>query len=166
MRFAAVLSVLIMTGSFSAPAAAQKAAQKATPAAVKTSGAGPRTVELIATDDMTYSLSTITARPGEQLRIRLTSRGVIPKVAMAHNVVILKMGTDALKFVNEGAPHRATDFIAPALQSAVIAKTPFAGPGETVHVVFTVPARVGKYPFICTFAGHYQAGAKGTLVVR
>jgi uncharacterized cupredoxin-like copper-binding protein len=52
------------------------------------------------------------------------------------------------------------------MNGAVIAKTPFAGPGETVQAVFTVPAKPGKYPFICTFAGHYQAGMKGTLVVK
>ena len=61
---------------------------------------------------------------------------------------------------------RATDFIPPAMKGRVIAKTAFAGPGETVHVTFTVPDRPGRYPYICTFAGHYQAGMKGTLVVK
>jgi len=57
---------------------------------------------------MKYSLTTIRARPGESLRIRLVSRGTVPKVAMAHNVVILKSGTDVVKFVNEGAAFRRT----------------------------------------------------------
>jgi len=58
------------------------------------------------------------------------------------------------------------DFIAPARKDAVIARTAFVGPGETGEVTFTVPGKPGKYPYICTFAGHYQAGMKGTLVVR
>jgi azurin len=126
----------------------------------------PRTVTIVATDDMKYNVTTIDAKPGETLRIRLVARGVIPKVAMAHNVVVLKLGTDIDKLLKEGAPHRANDFIPPSMNAAVIAKTPFAGVGETVQVVFTVPTKPGKYPYICTFAGHYQAGMKGTLVVK
>jgi uncharacterized cupredoxin-like copper-binding protein len=41
-----------------------------------------------------------------------------------------------------------------------------AGPGDTVQVTFTVPSKPGRYPFICTFVGHYQAGMTGTLVVK
>jgi hypothetical protein len=37
-----------------------------------------------------------------------------------------------------GATHRTTDFIAPETKSQVLAATPFAGPGETVDVTFTV----------------------------
>ena len=126
----------------------------------------PRTIQIVGTDDMKYSLTTITAKPGETLQVRLTSKGVMPKVAMAHNFVLLKIGTDILKLLQEGAPHRATDFIAPASMSSVIAKTTLAGPGVTVQVTFKAPAKPGQYPFICTFAGHYQAGMKGTLIVK
>ena len=126
----------------------------------------PRTVTIVGTDDMKYNVTTIEAKAGHTLRIRLVVRGVMPKVAMAHNVVVLKRGTDIDKLVKEGAPHRNNDFIPPSMNASVIAKTPFAGPGETVQVVFTVPEKPGKYPFICTFAGHYQAGMKGTLVVK
>lgn len=142
-------------------------AQTARPAA--TAGKKPaamRTIDIIGSDEMKYSVTTITARPGEQIRIRLIARGVIPKIAMAHNFVLLKPATDIVKLLTAGAPHRESDFIPPAMMDAVLAKTGFAGPGETVQVVFTVPAKPGSYPYICTFAGHYQAGMKGTLVVK
>jgi azurin len=126
----------------------------------------PRTIDIVGTDDMKYSVNTITAKPGETIRIRLAAKGVIPKVAMAHNVVVLKIGTDILKLLKEGAPHRATDFIPPSMMSSVLARTTMAGVGETVQVTFKVPEKPGKYPYICTFAGHYQAGMKGTLVVK
>lgn len=142
------------------------AAALASPAVVRTAADPPKTIDIIGTDDMKYSVSTITAKPGEQIRIRLMAKGKLPKVAMAHNFVLLKIGTDILKFLAEGAPHRATDFIAPGLMSSVLAKTPLAGPGEAVQVTFTAPKKPGKYPYICTFAGHYQAGMKGTLVVK
>jgi azurin len=124
-----------------------------------------RLVEITATDDMKYSLTTIVAEPGERLRIQLRSLGVIPKVAMAHNVVVLEIDTDIDTLLKDGAPYRDTDFIPPSMSDKVIAKTALAGPGETVGVTFVVPEIPGEYPFICTFAGHYQAGMRGTLVV-
>jgi azurin len=151
-RLLAALSLLVSV-SFGHPAVA--------PSADPT-----RSVDIIGSDDMKYSITTLTARRGEVLRIRLISKGIIPKVAMAHNVVVLKLGTDILKLLKDGAPNRETDFIPPAMMSSVIAKTPFAGPGESVQVTFMVPAKPGEYPFLCTFAGHYQAGMKGTLIVK
>jgi azurin len=125
-----------------------------------------RTVTIIGTDDMKFSIPRINARRGERLRVRLEARGALPKVAMAHNFVLLKIGTDIDKFVLEGALHRDKDFIPPSMASFVIAKTALAGANERVEVVFTVPTTPGMYPFICTFSGHYQAGMKGVLVVK
>jgi azurin len=126
----------------------------------------PRTIDIVGGDDMKYNVTTITARAGEPLRLRLVSKGTLPRIAMAHNVVVLKVGTDLAKFINDGASFRDTDFIPPAMKGAVIAKTPFAGPGETVQVFFSAPSKPGSYPFVCTFSGHFQAGMKGTLIVK
>jgi azurin len=171
MRLLSVMfTFIVASGLLTVPAAAQvrkAAAPGGNPAALARTAADPvRVVDIVATDDMKYSLSTITARRGETLKIRLMVKGVIPKVAMAHNVVVLKIGTDVLTLVKDGAPHRTTDFIPPAMKDAVIAKTPLAGAGETVQVSFTVPAKPGAYPVICTFAGHYQSGMKATLIVK
>ena len=124
-----------------------------------------RTIELAATDTMQFSSRTIEARPGETLRIVVKSTGSMPKIAMAHNFVLLAPGTDPASFANEGAMHRSADFIAPGLASRVLFKTPMAGAGETVEVTFTVPGP-GSYPFLCTFPGHVAAGMSGTLVVQ
>ena len=102
----------------------------------------PRTIEIVGTDDMKYSVTTIKARPGEPIRIKLVSKGTLPRVAMAHNVVVLKADTDVARFIADGAPFRITDFIPPTMKDAVIAKTPFAGPGQTVEVSFTAPPPV------------------------
>jgi azurin len=128
--------------------------------------AAARTVEIVGGDDMKYDVTTIEAKPGEQLRIQLTAKGTMPKVAMAHNVVVLQLGTDAMAFVNAGMTSRDTDFIAPAMKDQVLAATKLAGNGETVEVTFTVPEKPGEYPFVCTFPGHFAAGMKGTLVVK
>lgn len=149
----------------SAPAFAQ--ARKSTaPAISDRAPSAVRTVTITSGDDMKYSLTRITARRGETLRIRLSATGAIPKIVMAHNVVIVKPGTNLPKFIEAGAPFRAEDFIAPTLKGAVLAQTRLAGPGETVELIFKVPAKPAIYPFVCTFAGHFASGMSGTITVK
>jgi azurin len=124
-----------------------------------------RTVELVATDDMKFSTTTIEARPGESLRIVVKASGQMAKIAMAHNFVLLQPGTDPAGFANEGAMHRGSDFIAPGQAGRVIAKTTMAGASESAEVTFMAPGP-GSYPFVCTFPGHVVSGMQGTLVVR
>jgi len=133
---------------------------------VRAAEAPVRTIDIIATDDMKYSINEISAAPGEEIRIRIHAKGVIPKVAMAHNVVVLQIDTDIDTLLKEGAPYRENDFIPPSMLKNVIAKTALAGPGEVMQVKFKVPDTAGDFPYLCTFAGHYQAGMKGTLKVQ
>jgi azurin len=150
------------------PGAAKPAPAKPEPAkpGAAAAEAGVRTIEIVGSDDMKYDKVTIAAKPGEQIRIRLTAKGAMPKVAMAHNVVVLALKTDAAAFVNAGITARATDYIAPANKAQVIAATKLAGNGETVEVTFKVPTAPGSYPYVCTFPGHFAAGMKGTLTVK
>ena len=128
-------------------------------------GAG-RTVELTASDTMKFDKAEITAKPGETLRIVLKNTGTMPKLVAAHNFVLLKAGTDAAAFAQAAFNARETDFIPPSLKTSVIANTALAGPGETVETTVKVPAKAGSYPFLCSFAGHFALGMKGTLVVK
>ena len=125
----------------------------------------PRVVAITATDAMKYSLTAITAKPGEKITVKLTGQGAIPKVAMAHNFVLLAPKTDAAAFAVAAASARATDFV-PADKKQVLASTKLAGGGETVEVTFDAPKAPGVYDFICTFPGHFVAGMKGTLTVK
>jgi azurin len=124
----------------------------------------PRIVEITAGDDMKYSVASIKAKPGESLRIRLKAVGAMPKIAMSHNFVLLKIGTDQAAFATAAASARATNFVPPTLKAQVIASSALAGNGETVDLDFVAPKVAGSYPYICTFPGHYLT-MKGTLVV-
>jgi azurin len=135
-------------------------------AAAPLAAQAPRTIRITANDTMKWDTTRIVAKPGEPLRVMLVSKGVIPKVAMAHNFVLLKPGTVAQKFIDAGASDRQTDFIAPSMRPQVIAASQFAGPGETVWINFKAPEKTGSYTYLCTFSGHFQAGMKGTLVVK
>jgi azurin len=132
-----------------------------------------RLIEIIGTDaggKYLFKPDTITAKPAEQLLVRLVSAvgtmGKMPKMAMAHNFVLIKPGNDPLQFANAGIPGGfAGHYLPPDKKDQVVAFTPLAGVGETVEVSFKAPA-AGTYPFICTFPGHVAGGMKGTMIVK
>ena len=150
------------------PAVAQTtpAAKSAPKPAAKAQGAAAaaRTVELTVGDNMKFDVTEITAKPGETLRVVLKSTGTMPKVAMGHNFVLLKPAVDAVEFNKAAFTARDTEFIPPAMKDGVIANTVVVGPGETAETTFKVPA-AGKYPFLCSFPGHFALGMRGTLTV-
>jgi len=159
-----VLSLVLAAAPFQATPATQKPAAetaKAAPAAK-----GVRTVEIVGTEDMKFSMATIAAKPGEQLRIRLVAKGSMPKIAMAHNFVVLNKSAKVVDFATAAMNARATDFIPAEKKADILAHTTLAGAGETVEVTFKVPTAVGEYPYLCSFPGHFQAGMKGSLVVK
>ena len=135
-------------------------------AAAAVQAQAPRVVAITGTDAMKFSVTAIEAKPGEKITVKLTGQGAMPKVAMAHNFVLLAAKTDATAFANAGAMSRPTDFIPPAMKDKVLASTKLAGNGETVEVTFDAPKTPGVYDFICTFPGHFAAGMKGTLTVK
>jgi azurin len=128
--------------------------------------APPRLVVVTATDDMKFSVTEIRARPGETLRIRLAGAGTAPKSAMAHNLIVLRPGTNQIEFVDAAARAKATDYIPPKLKGQVLAATTLIGNGEAGEVVITLPARAGTYPFLCSFPGHFINGARGIIVAK
>jgi len=150
-----------------AAAGAKPAAAGAKPAAPAAAAAGGvRTIELTANDQMKFDKAALTAKPGEKIKVVLKNVGTMPKMAMAHNFVLLKAGADAQKFANDSMMAAATDYIPAADKDVVVAHTKTLGPGESAEVTFDVPKAPGVYPFLCSFAGHYSAGMKGTLTVK
>jgi azurin len=156
--------MVMMTAAAAIAGAAAVSAATGKAAPPKATDAG-RVVTIVATDAMKFDPATIAAKPGERLRVVLKATGVMPKIAMAHNFVILKPGTDTGAFVSASAMARP-DFIAPALKAQVLVSTTLAGAGETVSADVVAPAKPGQYTFICTFPGHFNGGMKGTLVVK
>ena len=159
LRSIVLLPLFLAAIGGAVPTAAQKPAEP--PA---------RTINLTVADPidgkMTYSLSRIEAKPGERLRIRLVSIGTLPKIVMAHNWVLLKVGVDPKGFTDEAAFARDTDFMPAKRQAEVVAHTGLLGPGEKDEITFTVPKVAGKYPYVCTFAGHFAAGMTGEMIVK
>jgi azurin len=161
MFLSSLASGLVSLVLLSAPVA------PAAPAAAQDKPASSvRTVEITGGDDMKYSVTSIPAKPGETLRIRLTSKGTLPKIAMAHNVVVLKAGAKQIDFANAAAMAAATGYIPADMKDQVLGATTMAGPGETVEMTIKLPTTPGTYPYLCTFPGHFAAGMRGTIVVK
>jgi len=127
---------------------------------------GPRVVEMEGNDMMKFSVASIAAKPGEQLTVRLKVVGKMPKMAMAHNFVLLSAAANVATFANEAVMAGATGYIPAARKGDVLAATTLAGAGETVEVTFRAPTAPGTYTFLCSFPGHFAAGMRGTLVVK
>lgn len=146
-------------------------AASATSSTTASSGGGSaastaaRTIEITANDQMKYSVTSIEAKPGEQLHIVLTNAGSLPKEAMAHNWVLLKAGSDVMAFAAAAGGARDQGYIPANLQDQIIAKIDLLGPHQTGEVTFKAPEQPGQYPFLCSFPGHV-ALMKGTLTVK
>lgn len=145
-----------------APKAPAKAAPKAAP---KASAGAVKTFNLTGTDQMKFAPAVIRVKAGDKVKVNLKAVSQMPKMAMAHNFVLLKAGTDAASVAGASATARDTAYISPKSKPQILAATDLAGGGETVTVEFTAPA-AGKYTFICTFPGHFQAGMVGQLIVE
>jgi len=128
-----------------------------------------RVVDIEATDKMQYSVTTINAKPGEALRVRLKAVSTLPKAAMAHNFVLFKSTATAKQladFAQAGMSKGAVTYIPDDMKALVLASTAMIGGGQTIEVSFTAPKEPGSYPYICSFTGHYLVGMKGALVVK
>jgi len=150
-RFATALALAVLAGAIAGPAAAEAPA---------------RLIKITAQESLQWDVKEITASPGEKLRVSITAMGTMPKAAMAHNFVLLDLGTDVQAFLTAGATMPDVEYVAPAMKSKVLAKSNFAAGGETSYVSFKAPMKPGKYTYLCTFPGHALAGMKGTLTVK
>jgi len=168
MHVSALLSLVLVSPLLLGPAPspqAKKPADQAKSTAAPTKAGGGRTIEITAGDDMKFSVTTITAKPGEQIRLVLKNIGKMPKQVMGHNVVVLKSTANADAFATAAMSAQATGYIPADKKADIVASTALAGPDESVEIVFKAPA-AGSYPYLCTFPGHAAAGMKGKLEVK
>ncbi len=127
--------------------------------------ADPKKIEISATDQMKYDTTDITVKVGQPLTITLTNNGSLPKAAMAHDLVVLRPGTDAPAFVEASSKHATENYLAPEMADKVLRATKLLGPGESDTITFT-PKAAGTFEYVCTFPAHYAAGMKGTITVE
>lgn len=118
-------------------------------------------------DTMQFDTKEFTVKAGEEVELELKNIGKLPKIAMGHNLVILKKGISAIKFGQKimGMGASATNVLPAASMDDVIAATKLLGPSESDTITFTAPNEAGDYQFVCTFSGHF-AMMRGIMVVK
>lgn len=113
--------------------------------------AASRTIEVRMTDDMRFSPERIEVRQGEVIRFVIRNAG-----KMMHEMVI---GTQ--KELDE---HAALMLKHPGMEH----DEPYmahVAPGKRGQITWNFN-RPGEFQFACLIAGHYQAGMKGSILVK
>jgi len=166
IRFLSVslCSALLVAGCGKKDAPATGAPAASAPAATAPAAAAPRVIEVTGNDTMQFSVTALSAKVGEDLKIVFTNIGSAPKEAMGHNFVLLKPGSDTMAFGAASAVAKDTDHIPPALKDQVIAHTAILGPRKSEELLIKGLA-AGEYPYLCSFPGHFVM-MKGVLSVK
>ena len=119
-----------------------------------------------ANDKMQFDITEFTVPAGGTIKLTIDNVGTMPKISMGHNVVILKQSAKPLTFANAAMTKAANDYIPPAMTDQIIAHTKMTGGGETDTITFQAPETPGRYDYLCSFPGHFQAGMKGVMIVE
>jgi putative heme-binding domain-containing protein len=122
-----------------------------------------RRITVEAGRNLTYTTPRIEAAAGEPLALQMKNPDVVP-----HNWVLVDRGT--LNAVGElanaliAAPEAMAMHYVPESEH-VIVYTDVVAPGEEQTIFFHAPTEPGKYPFLCTFPGHWMV-MNGVLIVE
>jgi azurin len=122
-----------------------------------------RAVRIEAGKNLTYATRSFTAKPGEAIALTLVNPDVVP-----HNWALIKPGT--LQTVGELSNRLISDPEAVAMQyvprsEQVIAYTDIVDPSAEFTIYFRVPDQPGRYPYLCTFPGHWMV-MNGEMIVE
>jgi putative heme-binding domain-containing protein len=124
---------------------------------------GARDVRLEAGKNLTFATPMIRVKAGEAVRLTFTNPDVVP-----HNWVLVKPGM--LKTVGERANRLIADPDAVASNyvpkaEEVLVYTDVVPPQGSMAIHFRVPKKRGRYPFLCTFPGHWMV-MNGEMLVE
>ena len=121
-------------------------------------------VSIDGTDTMMYSKNSFEVKSGQKIKLTFKNKGKLPKVAMGHNIVILKKSVDLIKFCSEAVKFPTNEYFPKGREKDVIGRTKLLGPGEEDTIYFLAP-EPGTYEYVCTFPGHF-ALMKGKMIVK
>ncbi|MFI5155492.1 MAG: plastocyanin/azurin family copper-binding protein [Chitinophagales bacterium] len=111
-------------------------------------------IQLKADANMRFDKELFRIRAGKKIRLILQNTSAKSNIAMTHNVVILKKGTDIADFAEVAVKARNEEYVPASVSSLIIAHTKSVGGGDSDAIDFTIP-EPGVYDFICSFPGHW-----------
>ena len=119
-------------------------------------------------DMMQFDVKQLEVKPGQRVRIVFKNVGSIAKVAMGHNLVVLRKGVSVAEFTPQVMGPKGTlenDYLPAEAKKDVLVATKLLGPGESETIEFTAPGLPGELAYVCTFPGHF-ALMTGKIIVR
>jgi len=124
---------------------------------------GARKIELSAGTNLTYSRHSFTVKAGAPIALVFLNPDVVP-----HNWVLIKPGQ--LERIGDLTNKMIADPAAVARHYVpadpdVLAYTDIASPAQRQVIYFKAPAEKGRYPFLCTFPGHWKV-MNGQMIVE
>ncbi|MCH2132741.1 MAG: plastocyanin/azurin family copper-binding protein [Phycisphaerales bacterium] len=114
-------------------------------------------------DRMIYDIKRLEVKAGTPIRIRLKNNDSMP-----HNLLVCRPGS--MRKVGTAADNMGTgpDAVArnyvPDMKE-IMHVLAMVEPGETDEVLFIAPTRPGRYPYVCTFPGHWPM-MNGVMTVK
>jgi putative heme-binding domain-containing protein len=125
--------------------------------------AGARIITIEAGKNLSYSTRTLKVRAGEPIKLVFINPDVVP-----HNWALIKPGTLSRvgDLVNKivAEPDAAVRQYIPRT-SDVLVYTDIVGPQDQSNISFRAPDKPGRYPYLCTFPGHWMV-MNGEMIVE
>jgi putative heme-binding domain-containing protein len=122
-----------------------------------------RSVTVEAGKNLSYTVRSFMARPGEPIHLTFMNPDVVP-----HNWALIKPGTLSRvgDLVNKivAEPDAASRHYIPRSDD-VLVYTDIVGPQDQFSVFFRAPTTPGRYPYLCTFPGHWMV-MNGEMIVK
>lgn len=124
--------------------------------------ADARQIMIAAADNLQFDQRTLHAKPGEWLQLTFKNPDVVP-----HNWVLIRPGSLERvgglvnKIVSD--PDAYLYHYVPKTDE-VVCYTDIVEPKSEFAIVFQVPSEPGRYPYLCTFPGHWMV-MNGELIV-
>ncbi len=125
--------------------------------------AGAREIRIEARENLQFSTKLLEVKPGEKIKLTFANPDVVP-----HNWALIRPGT--LESFGDSINRYLTDpdaflhhYVPPS--DAVVCYTDVVDPGNEFGIYFTAPMEPGRYPYLCTFPGHWMV-MHGELIVK
>jgi azurin len=124
---------------------------------------GAREIHLAAGPNLSYSVTAFTVRPGEPIKLTFSNPDVVPhNWALARPGTLSKVGDLVNKIIAE--PDGVARHYIPQTKD-ILVYTDIVEPGTDFAISFRAPLQRGRYPYLCTFPGHWMV-MNGVMTVE
>ncbi len=122
-----------------------------------------RAVTIKAGKNLSFNVTSFKVRAGEPIRLNFSNPDAVP-----HNWVLIKPGTLAkvgdLSNRIIADPEAVSRHYVPKTED-VIVWTDIVASGDQMNISFNAPKQPGRYPYLCTFPGHWMV-MNGVMIVE